>query len=87
MENIRCFNGRHSVEIHPLTILVGENSSGKSTFLAILSSILNSSKFPMNPGFNDPPYNLGGFENIVTYNIEEKSSDKFFKIRFSNNWK
>lgn len=30
MENIRCFAGRHVVDLAPLTLLTGENSSGKT---------------------------------------------------------
>ena len=35
-ENIRCFTNRQDVPLAPLTVLVGENSSGKSTFLALV---------------------------------------------------
>jgi predicted ATPase len=35
VEGVRCFAKKQSAEIRPLTLLVGENSSGKSTFLAL----------------------------------------------------
>lgn len=35
-ENIRCFASRQEARLAPLTVLVGENSSGKSTFLALV---------------------------------------------------
>ena len=34
LEDFRCFSGRHEVPIRPLTLLVGENSTGKTSFLA-----------------------------------------------------
>ena len=59
-EGIRCFSAAQDAIIRPLTILVGENSSGKSTFLAlcqIAASITNgfAQEFP----FNEPPFLLG----------------------------
>jgi hypothetical protein len=54
LENVRCFAGEHTVRIRPLTILVGENSSGKSTFLAALSAVCDPVGFPMQPSFNEP---------------------------------
>ena len=34
MEEVRCFSERQTLEIRPLTFLVGENSTGKTTALA-----------------------------------------------------
>src|SRR6266498_1610834 len=67
LENIRCFAGRHIVPIKPLTILMGENSSGKSTFLGALSIVCDPVGFPMQPNFNEAPYSFGGFDTIATY--------------------
>lgn len=67
LEDIRCFAGKHTIAIRPLTILVGENSSGKSTFLAALSAVCDPVGFPMQLSFNEPPYSLGGFDTIATY--------------------
>jgi len=38
LENIRTFSGFHEIPIRPLTLLTGENSTGKSTFLGMLSA-------------------------------------------------
>ena len=67
LENVRCFAGKHIIPIKRLTILLGENSSGKSTLLAALSAICDPVGFPMQPNFNEPPYSLGGFDTIATY--------------------
>lgn len=66
IENIRTFQGEHEIPIRPITILTGENSSGKSTFLACLSAITNRTTFPLEPGFNTPPYSLGTYDTIAS---------------------
>ena len=66
-ENVRCFYGKHIVPIRPLTLLVGENSSGKSSLLAMISALSDPRSFPFQPRFNDPPYSLGGFSTIATH--------------------
>lgn len=67
IENIRSFAGRHEYDVRPLTILVGENSSGKSTFLAVLSAISDAVSFPGIAALNKPPYDLGTYDTIATY--------------------
>ena len=66
LENIRSFAGNQTIPIRPLTLLVGENNSGKSTFLAVASCVFGRG-FPNKPGFNEPPYSLGNFDSIATY--------------------
>src|SRR5262245_34237105 len=67
IERVRTFSAHRKVTIRPLTLLVGENSSGKSTFLATVAAILNGSRFPVSPSFNEPPYSLGVFDTIATF--------------------
>jgi hypothetical protein len=66
MENVRCFARRHEVELAPLTLLIGENSSGKTTFLAA-TSIVRSSDYPMRTQFNAAPFSLGNYDSIASY--------------------
>ena len=72
IENVRCFSGRQCVPIRPITLLVGENSVGKTTFLGgyrVLSEILGnrfrSSGDDYSGAFNAPPFSMGGFRDIV----------------------
>jgi hypothetical protein len=67
LENVRCFSGKHVIPIRPLTFLVGENSTGKTTVLAMLSAIANWLPFFPSPDFNAPPFDVGSFDNIATY--------------------
>jgi AAA ATPase domain len=67
LESFRCFVRPQWIPLAPLTILVGENSSGKSAFLAATSIALGEPGFPVGPEFNRAPYNLGTFEKIATF--------------------
>ena len=82
LEDIRCFAGKHTIAIKPLTILVGENSSGKSTLLAALSAVCDPLGFPMQPSFNEPPYSLGGFETIATYKGGRAGRRRLFSLGY-----
>lgn len=67
LTDFRCFADSPQVELLPVTFLVGENSAGKTSFLAatrMLLEILNRS--PLNP-FNTDPYQLGGFDQLAHY--------------------
>lgn len=67
VENVRGFSGRHEIPIKPLTVLVGENSAGKSTLLAIVAAVFNP-EFPFGENlFNRAPFELGSFDTIATY--------------------
>ncbi len=87
VEDVRCFAGRQELEIRPITFLVGENSTGKSTALACLQTLLDIISFPTNfPSrfpirfpyadldFNNEPYNLGAFADIVRVSRPRKES-------------
>ncbi len=64
-EDFRCFGKAAQVEIRPITLLIGENSAGKTSFLAGLRFALESfSGGAVNP-FNRDPYFLGGFDQIA----------------------
>jgi hypothetical protein len=80
-EGIRCFSTSQDAVIRPLTVLVGENSSGKSTFLALcqLASSLTggfAQEFP----FNEPPFLLGAYDQIASYRGGRAGRAKSFSI-------
>ena len=83
LEHVRSFSKKYSIPLRPLTLLVGENSSGKSTFLSVVSSVLDAVRFPFSPRFNEPPYNLGTFDTIATYRGGKYGRDEKFSIGFS----
>jgi len=65
-ERIRSFDKRTEIDIKPITFLVGENSSGKSTLLSALNALGEPAGFPFNTNFNRAPFNLGTFSTIAT---------------------
>ena len=83
-EGIRCFSEPQDAIIRPLTLLVGENSSGKSTFLAlcrIASSLTRG--FAQSIPFNEPPFLLGAYDQIASYRGGSAGRAKSFSIGVS----
>jgi hypothetical protein len=86
IEGVRCFSTKQDAVVRPLTLLVGENSSGKSTFLAlcqIASSIIEG--FVKDVSFNEPPFLLGAYDQIATYRGGRGGRAKSFSIVVSVN--
>ena len=80
MEEVRCFAERQTLEIRPLTFLVGENSTGKTTALGcfqVLSNYLRNGDLD----FNSAPYALGTFKDIVR---NSNRKEKNFKLGYTN---
>ena len=79
MEEVRCFAGRQEFNIRPLTFLVGENSTGKTTALAcfqVLANYLSDGGID----FNSDPYSMGTFKDIVRNSTKK---EKTFKLEFT----
>ena len=86
IEDVRCFAGEQTFDIRPLTFIIGENSTGKTTALGCLHTLLNysSRRFRTRFGhigahFDEEPYGMGGFEDIVR---NYRSKEKKFKLGF-----
>ena len=85
MEEVRCFSERQTLEIRPLTFLVGENSTGKTTALAcfhVLADYLRGRGVVFN-GLpqNLHPYSMGTFRDIVR---NSRKKDKIFRLGFTS---
>ena len=73
MEEVRCFAERQHFQIRPLTFLVGENSTGKTTALAcfqVLAGYLSEGEVD----FNSYPYSMGIFRDIVRRSMKQEKS-------------
>ena len=66
-------------EIRPLTFLVGENSTGKSTALACFQVLANCFTEGV-VDFNRSPYSMGNFEDVVR---NSRKKGKTFKLGFN----
>lgn len=87
MEEVRCFGEQQTLEIRPLTFLVGENSTGKTTALGCFHVLIN---FFGGRGVdfdakatNSHPYSMGIFKDIVR---NSKKVPKAFKLGFTSEY-
>ena len=78
LENVRCFEGEQTLRIRPITLLVGENSTGKSTVLGCYDALAQflSPDFDGELSFDEEPYQMGVFSNIAR-KMPKKNSEKF----------
>lgn len=67
LKNFRCFEDSGRVKIAPITILVGENSTGKTSFLSAYRGVLDYFHGIDAFNFNKDPFELGSFDQIIHY--------------------
>ena len=65
LRDFRCFREQQTARLAPLTLLVGENSTGKTSFLAAIRAMLEVGSDHRDPDFRAPPYDLGSFHEIA----------------------
>lgn len=69
LHDVRCFHGEQRARLRPITLLVGENSTGKTTFLgcySVLHQLLAESWLRGAPvDFNREPFSMGSFRDIA----------------------
>ena len=65
LRDFRCFHERQTVPLAPLTLLIGENSTGKTSFLAAVRAVWDTAHWSLGPDFRRDPYDLGAFPEIV----------------------
>ena len=67
LENYRCFRERQDARLAPLTLLVGDNSTGKTSFLAMIRALWDVAYLDRVPNFKEQPYDLGSFDEIAHF--------------------
>ena len=70
LEDVRCFRGEQRGSLRPITLLIGENSTGKTTFLGcygVLQQVCSwwDRDIDDRLDFNDEPFAMGSFRRIV----------------------
>ena len=65
LRDFRCFGEPQTARLAPLTLLVGENSTGKTSFLAAVRAICDVAFRQREPDFRETPFDLGSFPEIV----------------------
>ena len=77
LRNYRCFRTQQTARLTPLTLLVGDNSTGKTSFLAAVRAVLDIAHRHQAPDFRAPPYDLGGFSEIAHNQGGTKGENSF----------
>ena len=69
LKDVRCFAGEQHAELSKVTLLVGENSTGKSTFLGCIYDLVRLSGLveltDQTNYFDQKPFCMGSFENLA----------------------
>ncbi len=83
VKNFRCFREYQSARLAPLTLLVGENSTGKTSLLALIRILWQTVYFEdVKPNFNQEPFNLGSYKEIVYHEGNDDYSNQEFSGGF-----
>lgn len=82
IENFRCFQERQEARLAPLTLLVGENSTGKTSFMALIRILWDVAFRQTVPDFKEDPYDLGSFDEIAHHRGAKGSRATQFKAGF-----
>ena len=83
LENYRCFGEQQTARLAPLTLLVGENSTGKTSFLALVRALWDMAYLNRVPNFRETPFDLGSFREIAHHRGRGGSSAKSFRASFT----
>ena len=82
LKNFRCFREEQTARLAPLTLLVGENSTGKTSFLAIIRALWDLARQNRVPDFKEEPYDLGSFDEIAHHRGARGSRAETFEAGF-----
>ena len=82
LRDFRCFHEDQTARLAPLTLLVGDNSTGKTSFLAAVRALWDVAFQQLEPDFREPPYDLGAFPEIVHSRSEGENRAGSFAIGF-----
>ena len=83
VRNYRCFGEKQTARLAPLTLLVGENSTGKTSFLALVRALWDVAVREAIPNFKEYPYDLGTYREIAHDRGPTGSSADSFEAGFS----
>ena len=83
LENFRCFGEKQTVRLAPLTLLVGENSTGKTSFLALIRALWDMAYESRTPDFREYPFDLGSFDEIAHSGDSGESRADRFDVGFA----
>ena len=82
LENFRCFREEQTARLAPLTLLVGENSTGKTSFMALIRALWDVACHRV-PDFKEDPYDLGSFDEVAHHRGGRGSRADSFQAGFN----
>ena len=82
LKNFRCFRDEQTARMAPLTLLVGENSTGKTSFMAMIRALWDIAYGLRVPDFKEEPYDLGSFYEIAHHRGSRGSRATEFEAGF-----
>ncbi len=83
VRGFRCFRDEQKARLAPLTLLVGENSTGKTSFLALIRALWDIGYLQELPDFKEAPYDLGSFDEIAHHRGARGSRETTFEAGFT----
>ena len=89
LQDVRCFEGEQRASLRPITLLVGENSTGKTTLLGCCTALIrmfadrDMFTFINEPDFNEEPFTMGSFRDIVRSRRGPSGRINEFKLGFA----
>ncbi len=79
IEYFRCFQERQTARLAPLTLLVGQNSTGKTSLMAMIRILWHAVFLgDQRPSFKDEPFDLGSFREVVHQSRKDDGPDQEF---------
>ena len=85
LQNYRCFGSEEqTARLAPLTLLVGPNNTGKTSFLALLRAAWDTAVGELLPNFRETPYDLGSFQDIVHQDGSRRGPSHSFVTAFGH---
>ena len=82
LQDFRCFHERQTARLAPLTLLVGENSTGKTSFMAMIRALIDYALGSEVPDFKKEPYDLGSFDEIAHHRGGKSGRAASFEAEF-----
>lgn len=88
LTDVRCFEGAQAARLSRITLLVGENSVGKSSFLGcykVFAQLSNFIDLDDRNHFDRKPFYMGGFDTIARSGVRNFSLDGKLKNHLYTN--
>ena len=84
LKNFRCFHEEQIARLAPLTLLVGENSTGKTSFMAMIRALWDMAYGYRVPDFKEDPYDLGSFDELAHHRGAKGGRADIFEAGFNS---